>query len=97
MVMDWFVELKVQKELMDKELKLWLMLLLNLVEITGDNPTQHLKHFISGNKEVIKKYKKETRRQVCTCKSKKNRNAVSILVPYKQKFSVLEEMTIIGS
>ena len=77
MVMDWFVELKVQKELMDKELKLWLTLLLNLVEITEDNPTQHLKHFIIGKEEVIKQYKKETQRQVCTCKSKKNLNALA--------------------
>ena len=65
MVMDWFVELDMKKDLMDKELTEWLMLLLSLVNLTGENTSHHLTPFIYGKQDIIKNYKETIKRQVC--------------------------------
>ena len=65
MVMAWFVELDVEKDLMDRVLTEWLMLLLSLVKITGDNTSQNLTPFIYGEQNIIKDYKETIKRKVC--------------------------------
>jgi len=71
MMHEWLMELaentenrKEMKDVVDKELKYWLQLLLNLVDITGDNPAQHLKPFIRGKERIIKEYKQYAQEHV---------------------------------
>ena len=65
MVLEWLGELKVSEEVKDAELESWLRLLLQLVDITGDNPAQYLNHFIRGREKIIKKYKLVAQNHVC--------------------------------
>ena len=65
MVLEWLGELEVSIEVKDAELESWLRLLLQLVDITGDNPVQYLKYFIRGREKIIKKYKLVAQNHVC--------------------------------
>lgn len=67
--MEWFIELDTKKELMDKELTEWLMLLLNTVIISKDNPAKYLKLFVFGKQSVIVKYKEKIKREVSLLKA----------------------------
>ncbi len=58
------VEKKDMEEVVVIEMKNWFKLLLNLVDITGDNPAQHLKPFIRGKEKVIKKYREVSQEHV---------------------------------
>ena len=66
---EWLMELTRDKEMeviVDDELKGWLLFLLSLVDITGDNPAQHLKYFIKGREGVMKEYHQEAQEYVRT-------------------------------
>ncbi len=45
-------------EVFDAEMIKWLMLLLQLVDITGPSPEIHLRKFLTGRTGVVKKYRK---------------------------------------
>ena len=69
MMFEWLMELtkdKDMKVIVDQELKGWLLFLLSLVDITGDNPAQHLRYFIKGKERVVKQYKQEAQEYVRT-------------------------------
>ena len=48
----------------DPECRKWLLLLLQLVDITGDNPHNHFHQFILGKSAVVKKYRWEIKKYV---------------------------------
>ena len=51
--------IKTSPELIDAECTHWLKLLLQLIDITGSNPTSHLRRFITGEESIVcKKYRK---------------------------------------
>lgn len=48
----------VKDDLLDSEIHCWLMLLLQLVEVTGYNPAVQFALFIYGKEPVLTKYKR---------------------------------------
>ena len=48
---------KLAQEELDALLQPWLELLLQLIDIRGSSPDQHLKLFIAGKQPVTKKYR----------------------------------------
>lgn len=52
-----YVKRGLAQDQIDSEIQRWLELLLQLIDIMGHNPEQHLKQFINSKETVLRKYR----------------------------------------
>ena len=68
---DVWTQCKFDSQAFDPECTKWLLLLLQLVDVTGDNPHIHYRRFILAKTGVVKKYRQEVKKHVsalvCVC------------------------------
>ena len=56
-LLEIFTQRKIDHEMVEDKIRKWLILLIQLVDITGPEPEVHFSLFIHGTQKVMKKYK----------------------------------------
>ena len=84
-----WTERKFSLQAFDPECIKWLLLLLQLVDVTGDNPAVYLRRFLLGRTGVVKKYRQDITKYVRDSFMICNKEFLIDILPFIQVIEVV--------